>query len=201
MHEGPIIPPRRDPGCLPREMSLSSLEAQPSASCPSSPTAAICCWRINRGAALLTSKLLLIMPSDLPTERRTSYWQCRRQSTVLPSRRVGEKQQQQQTFDLALRWTQRQLQHLPFINLARVLPFVEAVLLQVWSREEEQEELFLLMAFTASVNIVIVGDKWARALGSPAQGGTVMPQSWPVSTAQGAAQCHLEGDAVETEPA
>ena len=100
------------------------LSPLPSA-CPSSPTAAICCGRINRGAAPLTSKPLFIMPSDLPTERRTGYCQRHCPSTVLPSRRVGGRKNQQQTFDLTLRWTQRQLQCLRFINLASVLPFVE----------------------------------------------------------------------------
>ena len=40
--------PTRDPGSLSLEISLSSWEAQPSISCPSSPTAAICCWRIKQ---------------------------------------------------------------------------------------------------------------------------------------------------------
>lgn len=183
-HEGPIIPPRREPGCLPREMSLSSLEARPSASCPSSPTAAICCWRINRGAAPLTSKLLLIMPSDLPTERRTSYWQCRCQRTVLPRGKSNNNNK----LLISPKVDPKAAAAPPFYKPGIGPPLCGSSSFPgLIKGGRAGRRLFLLMAFTVSVNIVIVGDKWARALGSPEQGGTVMPQSWPVSTAQGAA--------------
>lgn len=76
----------------------------------------------QRCRATPTSKLLLIMPSDLPTERRTSYWQCRCQRTVLPR---GKSNNNNKLWS-RLRWTQAAAAP-PFINLASALPFVEAV--------------------------------------------------------------------------
>lgn len=56
------------------------------------------------------------------------------------------------------------------------------------------------MAFTVSLNILIIRDEWAMTLLSPAGRGPLMPHSWPVSTAQSTAQCCPEGDTVEADP-
>lgn len=49
-------------------------------------------------------------------------------------------------------------------------------LLRVWSREEKQEDIFFfLMVFMVSLNILIIGDKWMKTLGSLLYRGTQWP--------------------------
>lgn len=82
--------PTRDPSSLSLEISLSSWEAQPSISCPSSPTAAICCWRIKQRCYTTHFKAAAYHAQWFTNWEKNRYWQCCWALFFLPAR-VWEK--------------------------------------------------------------------------------------------------------------